>query len=126
MKLVKVISNLSDLKVEQKRGYHNNKREIFIGNYNIEQINSLAHNKLYSEQLEVKENSLTYNSKHISFDIEYYIPKELIPYTKCYILFSITSIEDVGEEIYKIERNKILRLTFDGPDELGLIWRLSI
>ena len=53
-------------------------------------------------------------------------PENLIHYVKCFYIAPIIKIEKSTEERYEITTQGMIRLIFNGPAELALVWRLSI
>lgn len=59
--------------------------------------------------------------------IKHNLSDELLKYTEFYYMNNITDIQLEDEDYYNIiyDRKKI-RIVFDGPKELEMVWRLSI
>ena len=60
--------------------------------------------------------------------VKHQIPEDMIHHTRCAFITSISKIEDNSYSSlhYSMTKIPLIRIMFDGPDDLGLIWRLSI
>lgn len=117
------ISRISTTTYDNATAYSKSKEDIKDPIY---RINSLDAKSLFVyEEGEFKckfSNSVT---AHINIDLD----DDLIQYTKISILEVVSNIKEYiinGEKSYRVTVRDILRIEFDGPEELALIWKLSL
>lgn len=138
MRLVKIIKDLNNLDIKAY-GEPNGPpasgfiSEILGANYYNGREASFITSRLCGMELSIEENRIIRTMEDGSyFEIMHYTPPELIPYVKCNMIHTTTNVEvsdtyeSYGKTTYDIEKKFFLRFVFDGPDDLGLIWKLSI
>lgn len=136
MRLVKVIKDLDnlDIKVHKSIGVCPNIFKDTLVNGIIRErpsINMLSSN-LGFDKLTIEENKISFNGVGSHFEFSLHTHPELIPYIKCSLVDAVIGFHTSNktgflvDTIYHIKNRYFLRFVFNGPDELGLIWKLSL
>lgn len=134
MKIIKIISDLSGEIYRNKKpiiwtptsyigesySYHSMEKFYSTKNYSI--LNP------YIGRVHLIYFSFILEDNSAELRIYHQIPEDLIKYTRCEYVRSISDVEiEKDNGGYCVCTNKpLIRLTFDGPDELALVWKLSI
>lgn len=74
----------------------------------------------------VTPNNIVFDYDPKTFHIPFQTSEDLIPYMECFYGDAYTHFEEIRNGVFRVWIQSVLTLIFDGPDELGLIWKLSI
>ena len=110
----------------------NNTLSWTCSSYYFDGMENTYHNPLDSyKDVIIDEKEITVVSGPYTFKLSHSFPLECVKYISGEYLKIIESIEKISLEGIRGKRCRvkvkpIIRLIYDGPDELALIWRLSI
>lgn len=69
---------------------------------------------------------ISFSSGHFTLSLDIEIPKDLIRHTKCSFIIPMQEVIEIDEDTFEATYRGMIKFIYSGPDELALIWRLSI
>lgn len=107
-------------------GDNNFHREQFMFVTEKEFFKAYNSNLIQREKIKLTSEGFTRVDGPRCFHMPFQFPEDMIQYTECFYYHAMTGVHITSDNDYRLHLQGVITLTFDGPDELGLIWRLSI